>query len=431
MAASTEVGTKSLDGQSLTEFLNDERVPFWPIVYRKDNAGKKRPVRGMGPGWQNVNVDEAARRRAAEPDGNAININWHKATSGLFCVFDCDHPDAPGHFSLMVGGGHDQWSDLMHTLSVSKGLPHFIVELPSSYEPPSTAVKWIVDGVELGDIKFTNTWERTNAVIIGEALPVLNPEWLPGLEQKPPTPAPAPAASPAAPAPAAAASTTPSDANNAIEHARNISAAQLDERGQWITFIAACANCGVPQSICLEVSARSSKHRPEPDAKTVTAIYSQSSWRAGMGTLCRLSKLSDPENFYRLQSKHFWGPEVEASLIDCEFSDTAYAKSFLSLCARTVGWTRMGELTCYDDETGLWCLGKKAEAMIRNQICDTLQRLLLHKIPNTADKAKREEMLKRSCKIGQQTKRKALFECVCDLAYQQCAQFDIDRKPRH
>lgn len=410
--------------QRLTDLLDQHSVPHWPVVFAKDDAGKKRPVRGMGPGWQAVDAEEAAKRRLAMPDGNANNVNWHQSQPGArrFCVFDCDVPEAAEHFAALTGR---PWDQLTHTLSVTKGLPHFIVELPAEYTPPKTAVKWMVDGVEVGDIKFTNTWERNDASIHGSDTVVLDPEWLPGLK-----PAPAPAPAPAAPAPAPkATASTPSVTNEATDHALNVNGAQLDERGEWITFVAACANSGVPQSVCLEVSARSSKHRPGPDAKAIADIYAKGTWRAGMGSLCRLSKLSDPSNYHRLQAKHFWKPKTETDLLDNAFSDTAYAKVFLSLCADSVGWTRTGELTCYDEQSGLWSLGKKAEAMIRNLICDTLLRLLLHKIPDIADSSKRASLLALCAKLGQQKTRKALFECVRDLAYQQCAQFEIDRHP--
>lgn len=456
MAASTDVGAQQTH-RPLLAFVTDPAVkaPHFKIRIDIDDRGKKKPIGiskahiGLGKPWDKVEYDEAL---TVSPPMHAehLNINLAQALPGhadRLVVIDIDHPDA---LQLVAERFFNQTPEFLlkyypHTLSSTKKLPHLWLTINTDNLPgdvPRDKVplifdgsKTAADGESYGEILFRNTYERLDAVMLGD----LNPTDIPWIHvdrvetdtwPKPaPAPAPTPAASPAAPAPAAATRTTPSDANEAVEHARNVSGAQLDQRGQWIAFIAACAKCGVPQSVCLEVSARSSKHRPEPDAKTVAGIYSQGSWRAGMGTLCRLSKLSDPDNFYRLQSKHFWGPEVEASLIDCEFTDTSYARCFLSLSAHTVGWTRMGELTCYDDETGLWCLGKKAEAMIRNQICDTLQRLLLHKIPNTADKAKREEMLKRSCKIGQQTKRKALFECVRDLAYQQCVQFDIDRHP--
>lgn len=437
----------------LLDFLTNPAVkaPHFRIRIDLDERGKKKPIGiskphiGLGKPWDKVEYEEAL---TVSPPMHAqhLNINLAQAMpddDDCLVVIDIDHPDA---LQLVAERFfHTTPKHLLeffpHTLSSTKKLPHLWVTIDPNDLPgdlPRDKVplifdgsKTAADGESYGEILFRNTYERLDAVMLGD-LDATNLPWVnvdriePDSWPKPaPTPAPTPVASPvpAAAAPALA----PSDTNDAVEHARNVSGAQVDERGQWITFIASCASCGVPQSVCLEVSARNSKHRPEPDAKTVDGIYSQGSWRAGMGTLCRLSKLSDPENFYRLQSKHFWGPDVEASLIDCEFSDTSYARSFLQLSAHTVGWTRMGELTCYDDETGLWCLGKKAEAMIRNQICDTLQRLLRHKLVHVTDKDKAEEILKRVSKIGQQTKRKALFECVRDLAYQQCAQFDIDR----
>lgn len=257
-------------------------------------------------------------------------------------------------------------------------------------------------------------------------------QYLPPITKpKPPPPSPVspPAASAPAPAPASIAN---SDAGQAIDHVRNIAGHLLDERSKWISFIAACANSGVPESVCLEVSSRSVKHRPGPDAKTIADIYSKGNWRAGMGTLCHLSKQSDPTQFHAIQSKWFWNDERETTLLTVikqGFNDTAWANAFLDLNARYVGWTKMGDLTCYDDETGLWSLGKKAESMIRNKICDTLQNLLRHRITRETDAGKSAWLLHLCLKLGQQTRREAIFRVVRDLAHQKCNQFDIDRHP--
>jgi phage/plasmid-associated DNA primase len=399
------VQQKPTRNMNVKEFCDKHELPYVTMVVYIKPDGKKGGV-CTPTGWKEWSYEKCMERNSwtENRDNTHMLINLKNTP---FMVVDEDRED-----------GHDERFDGLPYSFSTRGKRHYWHRVKDS--DPRRQFVGEGDGT---DYIYEHILERIDTPVHGDWLNLPTFDF-----QKYNATIPLKVSTPNTPVPQTSEFKQPKSNNQAIEQARNIAGSEIDNYRQWLAFISACANCGVPESVCREVSSRGVKYRSSTDDKTIASIYSRGSWRAGMGTLCYLSKLSDKDNFYRIQSKYFWMDASEEEFIGKEWNDTAYARAFLKLHSHTIGFDKMQGLVCYVDETGLWATGKAAEAHIRNQICDTLQRLLRNRMAIENDNDKLKLYVKMINKMGQNKQRQCFFSCVKDLAYQMCKTFNIDRE---
>jgi len=243
------------------------------------------------------------------------------------------------------------------------------------------------------------------------------------------------------------------------EIAMNISPKLIEGYKDWICFIHACASSGVSKQVCISVSSRSCKYRKEADCKIINDIYAVGEYKAGMGTLCFLSRKSNAKAHDSIQFNEYLNEERLGKLITKDFSDINFAKAYIALRKDTLGLTLNNELCFFDNKSISWCFGMEAESRVRNDLTETLVRLLKSQLRKkqeeevTCDRVTRADLphvredleeikienikvlewntlIGKICaKLGSQPKRKLLLECVKDLAFNECQRFNIDRMP--
>jgi phage/plasmid-associated DNA primase len=389
---------------NMKEFCDREKLPYITMVVHIKPDGKKGGIYTPS-GWKEWSYEQCMERNGWEQniDNTHMLINLR---GSRYMVADEDREE-----------GHDENFDGQAYSVSTRGKRHYWHKVDDN-DPRNQ----VVGEGDATDYIYEHILERIDMPVRGDFynLPVFDFRRL--NNRTPPAPI-----EPTRPTNSTIQHAQPND-DLAVEHARNISGIEIDNYSTWIGFSAACASAGVPECVCREVSSRSSKYRQNQDDKTIASIYQQGSWRAGMGTLCFLSKKSDKDNFHRIQAKYFWREATEDEFIGKEWSDTAYARAFLKLHSHTIGFDKTRGLVCYDEDSGLWSTGKAAEARIRNQICDTLQHLLRNKMALENDKDQIKLLVKMINKMGQNKQRQSLFACVKDLAYGICKTFNIDRE---